>query len=79
MVTEFNESNITNIGPQLAEDIPFVQWSPNQYLKGMYRNAMFLLPATPDEIRRIINNLKHSSLSLLSRPSPTYLTYYVTL
>ena len=42
-------------------DAPFVQGSPNQYLKGMYRNSMFLLPATPDEIRGIINNLKHSS------------------
>ena len=46
MVTEFNESNFTNIGPQLAKEIPFVQGSPNQYLKGMYRNSMFLLPHT---------------------------------
>ena len=45
----------------MAEEIPFVQGSPNQYLKGVYRNSMFLLPATPDEIRGIINNLKHSS------------------
>ena len=39
-----------------------MQGSPNQYLKGVYRKSMFLLPATPDEIRGIINNLKHSSL-----------------
>ena len=45
----------------MAEEIPFVQGSPNQYLKGVYRNSMFLLPATPDEIRGIINNLKYSS------------------
>ena len=53
---KFNEY-FTNIGPQLAEKIPFVQGSPNQYLKGVYRNSMFLLPATSDEIRGIINNL----------------------
>ena len=35
---------LTNIGPQLAEEIP-----------------MFLLPATPDEIRGIINTYKNSS------------------
>ena len=52
---KFNEY-FTNIGLQLAEEIPFVQGSPNKYLKGVYRNAMFLLPATPDEIRGIINN-----------------------
>ena len=46
----------TNIGPQLAEEIPFVQGSTNQYLKGVYKNSMFTLPATPDEIRGMINN-----------------------
>ena len=51
----FNEY-FTNTDPQLAEEIPFVQGSPNQYLKGVYINSMFLLPATPDEIRGIINN-----------------------
>ena len=45
----------------MAEEIPFVQGSPNQYLKGVYRNSMFLLPATPDEIRGITNNLTTSS------------------
>ena len=52
---KFNEY-FTNISPQLAEEIPFVQGSPNQYLKVVYRNSMFLLPATSDEIRGIINN-----------------------
>ena len=46
----------TNIGPQLTEEIPFVQGSHNQYFKGVYTNSMFLLPATPDEIIGIINN-----------------------
>ena len=40
----------------LAEEIPFVQGSLNQYLKVVYRNVMFLLPPTPDEIRLIIHN-----------------------
>ncbi len=42
----------TNIGPELAEEIPFLQGSPNQYLKGVYINSMFLQPATPDESKR---------------------------
>ena len=46
----------TNIGPPLAENIPLVQGSPHRYIKGVYRNSMFLLPATPDEIRGIIRN-----------------------
>ena len=45
----------------MAEEIPFVQGSPNQYLKEVSRNSMFLLPATPGEMRGIINNKKNSS------------------
>ena len=45
----------------MDEEIPFVQGSPNQYVKGVYRNSMFLLPATPDEIRGNIHNLNNSS------------------
>ena len=59
-IADKSNEYFTNIGPQLAEEIPFVQGSLNRYIKGVYRNSMFLLPAKPDEIRGIINNLTNS-------------------
>jgi len=54
---QFNEY-FTKIVPQLAEEIPTVH---NYFLKGMYRNTMFLLPVTPDQIRGTIHNLENYS------------------
>ena len=69
----------TSIGPELADKIPLVSANPDDYLQGAYRYSMFLSPATPDEIKRIIQNLKNSSpgwdginLLLSNRPSPIY-------
>ena len=57
---KFNEY-FTTVGSELANEIPFVTEKPNDYLDGIYKNSMFLAPATTDEIRIIIEKLKNCS------------------
>ena len=53
---KFNEY-FTTVGSELANEIPFVIEKPDEYLDGIYKNSMFLAPATTDEIRIIIEKL----------------------
>ena len=47
----------TNIGPNLAKNIPTSSNSHRSFLKGNFVNSMFLEPATQQEIIELVNDL----------------------
>ena len=51
----------TTVGSELANEMPFITEKPDDYLDGIYKNSMFLAPATTDEIRVIIEKFKNCS------------------
>ena len=61
IANRFNDY-FTNIGPTLSRNIPSNSADPMQYLENLNsRNSLYLQSATPEEITRIIKNLKDSS------------------
>ena len=54
---KFNEY-FTTVGSELANEIPFVTEKPYDYLDGIYKNSIFLAPATTGDIRIIIEKFK---------------------
>ena len=59
MATKFNEY-FTNIGPNLANNIPASAKRPSDFLKGNFPNSMFLMPTNEFEVSDVISNLKNS-------------------
>ena len=54
MIADKFNDYFTNIGPELAKEIPEVSEKPEDYLSGTFKNSMFLAPVTTDEIKGII-------------------------
>ena len=59
MATKFNEY-FTNIGPNLANNIPASAKQPSDFLKGNFPNSMFLMPTKEFEVSDVSSNLKNS-------------------
>ena len=59
MATKFNEY-FTNIGPNLANNIPASAKRPSDFLKGNFPNSMFLMPTNEFEVSDVISNLKNT-------------------
>jgi len=53
----------TNIGPEYANKIPQAPKTPQQYLKNNIRNSIFLNPTDPEEVAKLIQNLKSKNSS----------------
>jgi hypothetical protein len=60
IANKFNEF-FTNIGCNLADQIPSVAVKPTQYLKGNYVTFLFIAPVTVNELELVIRNLRNSS------------------
>jgi len=60
IVENFNKFFV-NIGTRLADNIPSVNKSPNEYLKGTYPNSLYFSPVLEDELKCIVKNLKLSA------------------
>ena len=59
MAAKFNEY-FTNIGPNLASNIPASAKRPSDFLKGNFPNSMFLMPTNEFEVSDVISNLKNT-------------------
>ena len=51
----------SNIGNELAKDIPNVSKDPTSYISACMSNSIYLYPTTESEVVKTINNLKNSS------------------
>ena len=60
--SKFNEF-FTNVGPNLAKDIPVVENNVTEFLTGEYTKSMFLTATNKDEIFKLIMNEKSNKSS----------------
>ena len=77
----------TNVGKNLASDIPLTNQLPESYLKGNYLNSLFFAPTESNEVLQIIKSLKaktsfgHDSISnvLLKAVAPEIISPLSTI
>ena len=60
-ISDLFNDYFTNVGPNLAKNIPASRNSPQDYLKGSFPQSIYLKPVTEKEICLIIKDLKNSA------------------
>ena len=57
-IAEYFNNYFTHIGKNLADTLPELETTPQDYLSGDYPNNMFIEPVIPEEVLKLIKSLK---------------------